>query len=100
MGIDNLHSSHARPGSDLFEHKLLRIRQLQKGQVLRRRANKDEIVVLRIVERKQAPSLHANWLAKFLENIIERMDGQNFTDSRIVVQNHGSGILGTIVITH
>jgi len=39
-------------------------------------------------------------LVKLSENAIEGVNCQHFADSGVVVQNHGAGILGTIVIAH
>src|SRR5690349_25150111 len=98
MRIDNLHSAHAGPGSDLLKNKLLSVRQLQKRQVLRGRTYEDEIVVLGVVQGKQAAQLDANLLAMLLENIVESVKGQNFAHSRVVVRNHCSVIPGESVL--
>src|ERR1700731_1007137 len=100
MKIDDLHGAHARPRSDLPEVEFLDIWQLQEGQIFRRRANEDEIVVFCVIQGKQAAALDANLLMKLPENIIQRVYRQHFADSSVVIQDHRAGIPGTIVIAH
>src|SRR5260370_12147890 len=100
MNIDDLHGAGARPGSNLLEGEFLRVRQLQKSKVYRRRANEDEIVVVGVVKGKQAAALDANLLVKSSEDTIECMHRQHFANSGVMIRNHGAGILGTIVIAH
>src|SRR5436309_12781879 len=68
--------------------------------MFRRRANEDEIVVLGVIERKQATALDANLLMKFCENSIESVHRQHFADSGVMIRDHGPGIPGTIVVAH
>src|ERR1051325_2679351 len=100
MRVDDFHSAHAATRSDLFEDEFLSIWQLQKGQVFRRRANENEIVVLGIVQGKQTTALDANLLMKFSENTIESVNGQHFADSRVMIKDRRAGVLGAIVIAH
>src|ERR1051325_8065968 len=100
MRVDDFHSAHAATRSDLFEDEFLGIWQLQKGQVFRRRANENEIVVLGIVQGKQTTALDANLLMKFSENSIESVNGQHFADSRVMIKDRRAGVLGAIVIAN
>jgi len=100
MKIDDLHGAHKRPGSNLLEDKFLRVGQLQERQILRRRANEDEIVVFGVIQGKQATALDANLLMKFSENIIEGVHRQHFAHSGVMIRNRRAGILGSIVVTH
>src|SRR6266566_1961229 len=100
MKIDDLHGARAGPGSDLLEGEFLSGGQLQEGQIFRRRANEDEVVVLGVIQRKQATALDTNLLMKFAENAIESVNGQDFADSGVVIQDHRAGILGAIVVAH
>src|SRR5260370_14972707 len=100
MKIDDLHSARAGPGNDLFEGEFLSGRQLQEGQIFRRRANEDEVVVLGVIQRKQATALDTNLLMKFAENAIESVNGQDFADPGVVIQDHRAGIPGSIVVAH
>src|SRR5260370_16332988 len=100
MKIDDLHGAHKRPGSNLLEDKFLRVGQLQERQILRRRANEDEIVVFGVIQGKQATALDANLLMKFSENIIEGVHRQHFAHSGVMIRNPPAGILGSIVLIH
>src|SRR5947209_18392094 len=98
MRVDDFHRAHAATRSDLFEDEFLRIWQLQEGQVFRRRPNENEVVVLGIVQGKQTTALDANLLMKLSENTIESVNGQHFTDPRVMIQDRRAGILCAIVI--
>src|SRR5712672_1075844 len=100
MKIYNLHGASTRPGSNLFEGELLRVRQFEEREVFRRRADEDEVVVLGVVQGKQAAALDANLLMKFSKNTIKSVHRQHFADSGIVIEDRRAGIPGAIVIAH
>src|SRR5258708_17072420 len=100
MKIDDLHGAHKRPGSNLLEDKFLRVRQLQEGQIFRRRADEDEIVVFCVIQGKQAAALYANLLMELSENIIESVYRQHFADSGVVIRDYRAGIPSTIEVAH
>src|ERR1700724_3212901 len=64
MKINNFHGAGAWSRGELLKDEFLGVGEFQKREVLRRRTNEDEIVVLGIVEGKQASALDANWLMK------------------------------------
>src|SRR6266481_1852379 len=50
--------------------------------------------------RPRSNLLEADLLMEFFEDTIESVHGQHFADSGVMIQNHGAGILGTIVVAH
>src|ERR1700746_960474 len=100
MKIDYFHGAGAGSGSNLFERELLRIRQFQERKVFRRRANENEVVVLGVIQGKEAAALDADWLMKSSKNIIKSMYRQHFAHPGVMIEDHRAGILGSIVVAH
>src|SRR5258708_3286990 len=100
MKIHDLHGAHAWSRSNLFEGEFLSGWQLQEGEIFRRRANEDEVVVFGVVQGKQAAGVDGNLLMKFSKNVIQGMHRQHLTDSGVEVRDYRAGILSTIVVAH
>jgi hypothetical protein len=83
-----------------LEHKLLRARQIQQRQIFRRRSHKNQIGILGVVERKQTAPLDPSFLTQRPKHLVQRVDGQHFSYTRIVIANRGLLIVPRIEISH
>ena len=86
MDIDNFRISLADSRRHCFEDELLRARNLEECQILRRRPHENEVVVLGIVEREEAATLDADFLVKQIKGVVQAVNRQHFTDACIVVK--------------
>ena len=86
--------------SQPLEHEFLAPGNVQQGEILRRRTHENQIVVLNVVEREQAPALHANAPVKQSKHLIEGMNGQYFAHAGIVIKDQIPLIPGRIVVAH
>ena len=74
-------------------------RNIAQRKILRRRAYEDEIVVLRIVKRKQTPALYANSFAQLIEYAIQIVHGNHFPYAGVMVQDRLPRIMRRIEIS-
>src|SRR5437588_12526090 len=73
-----------------LKNKLLRAGYIAQRQIFRRRADKNQIVVLGIVQREQATTLDPNLPVQRCEYPIEIMYRQHFSHSGVMVENQES----------
>src|SRR6266478_3426971 len=100
MNTDDRQIALARPGTNPLKDKLLGARNLEQGEVFRRRTNENQVIVFRVVEGEQAPALHTKAPVKGCKSVIETVHGQDFTDTGVVVPKHIPRIPGRIVVAH
>ena len=98
--IDDLNLPGARPRSDLLKDKSPGARNFQEREIFRRRSDENQIVVLRVVERKKTSALDADLLLKFPKYAVQSMHGQHFPDPGIVIQGVHLAVASGIVIAH
>src|SRR5207302_7067215 len=82
------------------KNKFLGSWNFQQCQVLERRADKDQIVVLSVVQGKKTAAFYPDLPMEQSENAIEFVDGQYFANAGVVVQNKAALIFDGIVIAH
>ena len=75
------------PEGAALKHELVRAGNIQQAQVFGRRSDKDQIIVLRVIEREQASALHPNLLMQLGENLIEIINRQDLTHSGVMVED-------------
>src|SRR5258708_40064571 len=100
MNIDDFHVAGAWTRGNLLENKFLSTRNVQEREVFRRRADKNQVVVLGIVQREEAATLYANELVKRGEDGVQLVDCQHFTYACVVIQDLRFRIRCRVVITH
>jgi len=100
MDIEDFHVAGARTSGNLLEDEFLRTGDVQQGQVFRRGADKNQVVVFCIVEREKTAALYANALTKQAEDSIQLVDCQHFADTRVVIQDLRFRIARRVVIAH
>src|ERR1700682_4390571 len=100
MSIDDFHVAGAWTRGNLLENKFLGTRNVQERQVFRRRTDKNQVVVLGIVQREEAATLYANALVKRGEDGVQLVDCQDFTYACVVIQDLRFRIRCRVVITH
>ena len=100
MNIRYRQIAFARTGSHPLEHEFVTAGNFQEGQILRRRAHENQIVILRIVQREEATALNAKIAVQRAEHLIEVMHREHFADARVVIPDGVGGIARGIVITN
>src|ERR1700758_1790844 len=100
MNIDDGKISLARTGLEPLENELARPRNVEQCQVLRWRPDEDEVIVLGIIQREQRPALHAHRTVQEEEHTIELMDGQHFSNARVMIENEGARVRCWIKVAH
>src|ERR1700694_4463516 len=100
MNIDDFHVAGAWTRGNLLEDKFLSTRNVQERQVFRRRTDKNQVVVLGIVQREEAATLYANALVKRGEDGVQLVDCQHFTYPCVVIQDLRFRIPCRVVIAH
>src|SRR5438105_15932460 len=87
MNVDDLDVASPRTGSNLSKDKFLRTGNFQQREILGRRSDENQIIVLRVVQGKQAAALDPNGLVKFYKNPIQRVYRQNLSHAGVMVKN-------------
>ena len=87
MSVEYREISLARAGVESLEDELAASRNVGQREVLRGRSDKDQVVVLRIIQREKSSALHPKLAIEHEEDVIELMDRQNFSDARVVIEN-------------
>src|SRR5216683_1827161 len=85
--VGDFHGPFGNAGSDLLEDEALSVGNLEENQVFYRRTDENEIVIFGIVQREQATAFDANTLVKLRKDVVQSMDGENFADSGVVIQD-------------
>ena len=71
----------------IMEDKVMRTGNFAQGKIFRRRAHENHVVILDVVEGKQASALNANLPVQQPEGVVECMDRQHFPDAGIVFED-------------
>src|ERR1700719_4169021 len=100
MDVDNGLVALARSRSHAAENDFLSPRDFEQRQVLESGADEDQVVVLCVVEGKQAATLYANLPVQQSENAVQFMDRQDLAHTGVMVQNKAALVLYGIVIAH
>src|SRR5207248_11318359 len=79
-----------------LKNKLLRAGYIAQRQIFRRRADKNQIVVLGTVQREQATTLDPNLPAQRCEYPIEIMYRQHFSHSGLMVETQVARVVTSI----
>src|SRR6266436_7250069 len=85
--VGDFHGSFGNARWDSLEDEALSVWNLEENQVFYRRTDENEIVIFGIVQREQATAFDANTLAKLRKDVVQSMDGENFADSGVVIQD-------------
>ena len=74
MNIDDFCVSAAVTGGNLLEDKFVSARNIKERQILRGRADKNEVIVLGIIQGKKASAFDAYLLVKRRKDLVEFVD--------------------------
>ncbi len=85
MLVDDGKIALAVAGSDPLKYKFLCVGNVEQRKILRRGAHKDQIIILHVVEREQAATLHQDIPSQCAERLIERVDGQHLAHPGVMV---------------
>ncbi len=100
MNIDDFGVAAANADGDLAKDEFLGAGNVEQGEIFGRRADEDEVVVLGVVERKQAAAFYANFLVEKIEDAIEFVDGEDFADAGVVIEDRLALIAGGVEVAH
>src|SRR5436853_5653138 len=98
--IDDRKIPSSRTRIKALKNKLLRAGYIAQRQIFRRRADKNQIVVLGIVQREQATTLDPYLPVQRGEYPIEIMYRQHLSHSGVMVENQVTRVARRIVIAH
>src|SRR2546426_4244134 len=98
--IDDRKIPSSRTRIKALKNKLLRAGYIAQRQIFRRRADKNQIVVLGIIQREQAPTLDPYLPVQRCENAIKIMHRQHFSHSGVMVENQVTRVSRRIEIAH
>src|SRR5713226_5347857 len=98
MNVDHRQVASSGSGRNPLEHELTCAGNVQQCQVLSRGAHENQVVILRIIQREEAPALHADFMMQLTEHMIQVIYGQHFADASVVIQDRLSGILRRIEV--
>src|SRR5450755_1232415 len=90
----------ARAGGYALKNEFLRAGNIEQGEILGRRAHKNQVVVSDIVQREQASALDQNPAAERSEGIIKGVNGEDLSHPGVVVIDGAFGIVARVVVTH
>src|SRR5271155_4825470 len=100
MYVDHSQIALTRPGGDPLKNEFLSPGDIQEDQIFGRGANKDEIVVLGIIQRDQAAAFYSKLLIEENKNAIELMDRQHLPNPGVMIQNERSRVRCRVEIPH
>src|SRR5215469_13890977 len=89
-----------RTGIHARKYEFFAAWKVQQRQVFGGRSHKNQVVRIGVIQRKQTPALDPNRMIQAIKYLVKLMDGQNFTDSGVVVQNQGLRIAPPIKVAH
>src|SRR6266480_1643701 len=98
--IDDRKIPSSRTRIKALKNKLLRAGYIAQRQIFRRRADKNQIVVLGIVQREQAPALDPYLPVQRGEYPIEIMYRQHLSHPGVVIENQVTRVARRIEIAH
>src|SRR5260370_18545092 len=98
--VGDFHGPFGNAGSNSLKDETLSVRNLEEGQILNRRTDENEIVILGIVQREKAPAFNANALVKLRKDVVQSMDGEHFADPCVVIQYACPCVLTGVIIAH
>src|SRR5947209_3318548 len=99
-GIDDNEIASSHRGIEPAEHEVLRAWDIQERKIFRRRTDKNQILVLGIVERKQAASFHPQGMFQNRKYLVQFVNTENLAYTGVVVENRPLGIGSSIVVFH
>ena len=75
------------PEGRALKNKLVSAGDVPQAQVFCRRANKDQIIVLRVVEREQASALDPYLTVQLGKNLVKVVNREYFSHAGVMVEN-------------
>src|SRR5439155_24688399 len=98
--IDNRKIPSSRTRIKALKNKLLRAGYIAQRQIFRRRADKNQIVVLGIIQREQAPTLDPYLPVQRCQNAIKIMHRQHLSHPSVVIENEITRVASCIEVAH
>src|SRR5215472_17367958 len=100
MLVENRQVAAAWTRVQARKHEFMGARNFREREVLRRRAEKNKVVVLRVIERKQTAALHAQLAAEQAKYLVQAVYREHFPYAGVMVSDLIRGIAPRVVIAH
>src|ERR1700722_238830 len=100
MNVEYGKISFARSSVEAAENEFLSSGNIPQSEILRGRADENQVVVLGVVERKQGSALHAQRAIKQFEDVVELMDGEHFAYAGVMIKNKSARVGCGIEVAH
>jgi hypothetical protein len=100
MEIDDFGVAAAITVADLAEDEFLGAGDVEEGEIFRGRADEDEVIVFGVVEGEEAATFYAEFLVKEVEDTVEFVDGEDFADAGVVIEDELAFVSGGVVVAH
>jgi hypothetical protein len=85
--VDDSQIAHSRPGSQALKYEFLGAWDIAQSEVLSRRTDKNQVVVLHVIQGKQAAALYPQRFVQQFEDMVELVDRQDFSHAGVVVED-------------
>src|ERR1700686_633329 len=100
MHIDDTQITRVGPGIQSLKNEFLAAWKVGQSKILRRRADENEVILLRIVQSEKAAPLYLNGMIQQAEDLVQFMHRQHFADSGVVVQDQVAGVARRVHVAH
>ena len=87
MNVDHRQVALARSGHKTLKDEFAGPGDIQQSQVLGRRSDEDQIVILGVIEREEGAALDPKGTIEQIEDAVELMDSQHFSDASVMVED-------------
>src|SRR5579859_7334817 len=100
MNVEDGEISLARAGVESLENKFLRSGNIQEREILRWRADENQVVIFGVIEREQGAALDPNRPIEEPKHQIELVDRQHLSDPGVMIEDEGARIGCGVEVAH
>src|SRR6266567_2987944 len=100
MNVEHGQVAFSRAGIEALENEFLGAGNIEQGQILRRRADENQVIVLGIIESEQGSALDADRAVEQSKKTVKLMDGEHLSHAGVMIKNKGAGVGCGIEVAH
>ena len=100
MNVDDREISLARAGVEALEDEIPRSGDVEQGEILGRRTDEDQIIVLGVVQGEKRAALDPQGTVEHFEDMVELVDGEDFSHAGVVIEDEGALVGAGVEVTH
>src|SRR5580704_3539764 len=100
MNIEDGKISLAWSGIKPLEDEFPAAGNVGQSEILRRRAYKNQVIILSVVQREKRATLNPKLAIEEIENVIELVDRQHFSNASVVIENECARVRRRIEVAH